>query len=111
MSDHDREFICLKLLHVAHLAFVDIRSLALQGAESTEQIRDLADVAELIPEQVLRWDDGRYEMIRAGLAEYARKYDLIAQRLIATLDLDRVSFEQCHAEPDAELWNVDPATP
>jgi hypothetical protein len=111
MNETDLTFLRAKLGEVAHLAFVDIRNLARRGTDELEQIRDLADTAELIPSLLVEWDDVQYGLVRSGLIEYARKYGGAARRLVETLDLDPASFAQCHADPNAELWTADPAVP
>jgi hypothetical protein len=102
------DFLRLKLSEVAHLAFVDVRNLARNGAGALEQIRDLADTAELIPDLLVTWDDTRYGLVRSGLAEYARKYGWPGQRLLAALHLDPAADAQRRTPPDAEQWLAEP---
>lgn len=101
------DFLQLKLAEVAHLAFVDVRNLALRGADALAQIRDLADTAELIPDLLVTWDDTQYGLVRSGLTEYARKYGGAGSRLLAVLDLDMAAYAQRRGP--AELWAAEPA--
>ena|SRR6266571_4800419 len=57
-----------RLLCVLHRAFVQARNLALKG--DTQQLYDLADTFELLPELMACWDDTTLTRIRGILAEY-----------------------------------------
>lgn len=56
------------LLRVMHRAFVQARNLAQTG--DCQQLYELADTFELLPELMARWDDSTLERIRAILTEY-----------------------------------------
>ena len=56
------------LLRILHRAFVQARNLALRG--DGQQLYELADTFELIPELMGDWDETTLGRIRSILAEY-----------------------------------------
>jgi hypothetical protein len=56
------------LLRILHRAFVQARNLALSG--DSQQLYDLADTFELLPEMMAHWDETTLSRIRSILAEY-----------------------------------------
>ena len=57
-----------RLLHILHRAFVQARNLALKG--DCQQLHDLADTFEVLPELMARWDETTLDQIRGILSEY-----------------------------------------
>ena len=57
-----------QLLHILHRAFVQTRNLALRG--DCQQLAELADTFEVIPELMAHWDETTLARIRSILAEY-----------------------------------------
>ena len=90
MTANDFDFLRSKLERVVYFAFVDIRNLSRMGA--MDQIQDLADVAELIPEYLARQREEDLLAIRGGLEAYAAKYDGMSSRLLQILDMDEAMF-------------------
>jgi hypothetical protein len=57
-----------RLLHILHRAFVQARNLALKG--DSQQLYDLADTFEVLPEMMACWDETTFSRIHSILAEY-----------------------------------------
>jgi hypothetical protein len=57
-----------RLLRILHRAFVQARNLALNG--ESQQLYELADTFEILPEMMVRWEDTTLVRIRSILAEY-----------------------------------------
>jgi hypothetical protein len=56
------------LLRILHRAFVQARNLAVKV--DSQQLYDLADTFERLPEMMARWDETALSRIRSILAEY-----------------------------------------
>jgi hypothetical protein len=61
-----------KILFILHRGFVEARLLAL--AEKCEQLFDLADAMEVLPELLLQPQDENVERVREILTRYQEKY-------------------------------------
>lgn len=61
-----------RVLHIIHRGLVEARNLALNA--ENEQIHDLADALEMLPEELARWKEDSREAIRFNLASYQDKY-------------------------------------
>lgn len=96
--------LAAKLNRVVHFAFADIRRLAALG--ESEQIRELAEVAELIPEYLTSEREADLLAIRGGLDSYARKRGGMAGRLLRTLEMDEAEFVALYGTPIGTVdWN------
>src|SRR5437868_8542763 len=73
-----------KLLHVLHRAFVQARNLALKG--DCQQVYDLADTFEILPELMIRWDETTFNQIRGILGEYESGHPQSGFEYLALLD-------------------------
>ena len=62
-----------RLAFILHLGFVEIRGLALEGANH-ERIATLADAMEILPKYFDGVDDEGMEMIRFILTDYKNKF-------------------------------------
>ena len=78
------------LLRVLHRAFVQARNLALKG--DSQQLYDLADTFELLPELMARWDESTLCRIRTILAEYESKHPESGYEYVSLLDGDDTSM-------------------
>ncbi len=105
MTFREFEFLRKKLNRVVYFAFVDMRNLAVTGA--TEQIRDLAEVAEMIPEYLARKRPEDLQAIHGGLELYAEKYGGLAQRLLRVLFLDESSFDELYSDASDDANGYD----
>jgi hypothetical protein len=72
------------LLRVMHRAFVQARNLALKG--DCQQLYELADTFELLPELMAHWDDSTLDRIRAILSEYESNHPQSGYEYVALLD-------------------------
>jgi hypothetical protein len=72
------------LLRVMHRAFVEARNLALNG--DCQQLYELADTFELLPELMAHWDDSTLERIRAILTEYETSHPQSGYEYLSLLD-------------------------
>lgn len=73
-----------RLLRILHLGLVEIRRLAM--GRNAEQISELADVLEVIPEYMDRWDDHYLQLIRASLEAYHTHYPGASFNYVQHLD-------------------------
>jgi hypothetical protein len=78
-----------RIHEVLRYVFMDIRNLALKGAN--RQLADLTEAIELAPEFLIRRDDRDFDRTKGGLEEYAEKYPGLSSRLISLLDAGRES--------------------
>jgi hypothetical protein len=62
----------VQLAQILHRMWVDMRIFAREGR--TDEIHDVADLAELIPLQFINRNERYLEIISAGLYELAAKY-------------------------------------
>ena len=72
------------LLRVMHRAFVQARNLALNG--DCQQLYELADTFELLPELMARWDESTLARIRAILTEYEFSHPQSGYEYLSLLD-------------------------
>jgi hypothetical protein len=79
-----------RLLRILHRAFVQARNLALKG--DCQQLYDLADTFELIPELMARWDETTLGRIRSILAEYESSHPQSGYEYVSLLDGDETAF-------------------
>jgi hypothetical protein len=78
------------LLRVLHRAFVQARNLALKG--DCQQVYELADTFELLPELMAQWDESTLGRIRSILSEYESKHPQSGYEYLALLDEDDTSM-------------------
>ncbi len=78
------------LLRVLHRAFVQARNLALKG--DCQQLYDLADTFELLPELMARWDESTLGQIRGILSEYETNHPQSGYEYVSLLDGDNGSM-------------------
>src|SRR2546428_8790217 len=79
------------LLRILHRAFVQARNLALSG--DCQQLYDLADTFELLPELMARWDETTLDRIRSILAEYESGHPQSGYEYLSLLDADDAAFK------------------
>ncbi len=79
-----------RLLRVLHRAFVQARNLARSG--EGQQLYDLADTFELLPELMAQWDETTLDRIRRILAEYASCHPQSGYEYLSLLDGDDSAF-------------------
>jgi hypothetical protein len=72
------------LLRVMHRAFVHARNLALNG--DCQQLYEVADTFELLPELMAHWDDATLGRIRAILTEYESSHPQSGYEYLPLLD-------------------------
>ena len=77
-----------RLLRVLHRAFVQARNLAQQG--DCQQLYELSDAFEILPELMGRWDETSLDRIRAILAEYQAGHPECGYEYLALLDAEDV---------------------
>src|SRR5438132_11390510 len=77
------------LLRVLHRAFVQARNLAQKG--DCQQLYDLADTFELLPELMARWDESTLGRIRGILTEYESNHPQSGYEYVSLLDEDNAS--------------------
>ena len=75
-----------RLLRILHRAFVQARNLALRG--DGQQLYELADTFELIPELMAHWDETTLDRIRSILAEYESAHPQSGYEYLSLLDGD-----------------------
>jgi hypothetical protein len=64
--------VLLRLLFILHRGFVEARNLGYAGR--SEQIAELADAMEVLPSEILKWDDRSMELVRFLLKNYEDKF-------------------------------------
>jgi hypothetical protein len=79
-----------RLLRILHRGFVQARNLALGG--DCQQLYDLADTFELLPELMARWDETTFARIRSILAEYESAHPQSGYEYPSLLDGDDAAF-------------------
>jgi hypothetical protein len=79
-----------RLLRVLHRAFVHARNLALQG--DCQQLYDLADTFELLPELMAHWDERTLERIRSILSEFDSSHPQSGYEYLSLLERDDITF-------------------
>jgi hypothetical protein len=75
-----------RLLRILHRAFVQARNLALRS--DGQQLYDLADTFELLPELMAHWDETALDRIRSILAEYDSRHPQSGYEYLSLLDED-----------------------
>jgi hypothetical protein len=75
-----------RLLRILHRAFVQARNLALTA--DSQQLYDLADTFELLPELMTRWDETTLSRIRSILAEYQSAHPHSGYDYLSLLDAE-----------------------
>ena len=78
------------LLRVLHRAFVHARNLALKG--DCQQLYDLADTFEVLPELMVHWDESTLGRIRSILTEYQSNHPQSGYEYVSLLDGDDTSM-------------------
>ncbi len=76
----------IRLLMILHRAFVEVRNLAL--ANGCDQIAELADTFEILPELMAHGDEAELEKIRAILCDYQTRREDSAYDYLSMLDTD-----------------------
>src|SRR5438309_10213173 len=84
MSNLAPPAIQARLLRILHRAFVQARNLALKG--DAQQLYDLADTFELLPELMARWDESTLGRIRSILSEYESNHPQSGYEYMSLLD-------------------------
>src|SRR6266436_399305 len=79
-----------RLLRILHRAFVQARNLALRG--DGQQLYELADTFELLPELMAHWDETTLGRIRSLLAEYESGHPQSGYEYLSLLDGDETTF-------------------
>jgi hypothetical protein len=64
--------VLLRLLFILHRGFVEARNLGYAGR--SEQIAELADAMEVLPGELLKWDERSMELVRFALKNYEDKF-------------------------------------
>jgi hypothetical protein len=80
-----------QLLRILHRAFVHARNLALKG--DSQQLYELADMFEILPELMTHWDETTLTRIRSILAEYESSHPQSGYEYMSLLDADNTAFE------------------
>jgi hypothetical protein len=80
------------LLRVLHRAFVQARNLALKG--DCQQLYELADTFEVLPELMAQWDDSTLQRIRGILTEYESTHPQSGYEYVSLLDGDDTSMPE-----------------
>src|SRR5216683_8095387 len=92
MSNLAPTVVQARLLRILHRAFVQARNLALRG--DCQQLYDLADTFELLPELMARWDETTLGRIRSILAEYESNHPQSGYEYLSLLDGDDTPFQE-----------------
>ena len=92
MSNLAPPVVQARLLRILHRAFVQARNLALSG--EGQQLYELADTFELVPELMAHWDETTLGRIRSILAEYESGHPQSGYEYLSLLDGDDLA---CHA--------------
>src|SRR5207244_7272419 len=92
MSNLAPPVVQARLLRILHRAFVQARNLALKG--DGQQLYELADTFELLPELMAHWDETTLARIRSILAEYESGHPQSGYEYLSLLDGDDTA---CHA--------------
>lgn len=92
----NRQILFQKLLVILQRCLVQTRNLAPVG----QQIHDLADTFEIVPEMMLRWQAEDFDRVREILASYQAKYPGTAFDYLSILDMDDVDFQAVYGLPE-----------
>jgi hypothetical protein len=90
MSNLAPPLVQARLLRILHRAFVQARNLALRG--DGQQLYELADTFELLPELMAHWDETTLGRIRSILAEYESGHPQSGYEYLSLLDGDDTAF-------------------
>ena len=102
---HDQSSLMIaKFEVVLQRSLVEIRNLALGKAH--EQVYDLADAVEFLPDLLLRWNPEQANLVRPAVSQYEAKYPASAGRYTCILDMEEQQFNQTY-RPQQFCWNVD----
>jgi hypothetical protein len=91
MSNPAPAAVQARLLRVLHRAFVQARNLALEG--DCQQLYELADTFEVLPELMARWDETSLGRIRSILAEFQSSHPQSGYEYLSLLDGDGMSYD------------------
>src|SRR5882762_4420421 len=97
MSNLAPPVVQARLLRILHRAFVQARNLALRS--DGQQLYELADTFEILPELMAHWDETTLGRIRGILAEYESGHPLSGYEYLSLLDEGPTAF-------DANSFNV-----
>jgi hypothetical protein len=86
MSNLAPPVIQARLLRILHRAFVQARNLALKG--DSQQLYDLTDTFEVLPELMVHWDETALDRVRGILAEYESCHPQSGYEYLSLLDRD-----------------------
>lgn len=110
----DGDLLFRKLLQLLHEAFVEARAIGYGTGD--KKLTDLGDIFEIIPQLMLRWEDGNLELIREILGEFHRKHG--GRDWKALLDMNDDEFRKRYVGPfhwdlespdEAPVAKADPA--
>ena len=90
MSNLAPPVVQARLLRVLHRAFVQARNLGLRG--DAQQLYELADTFEVLPELMAHWDETTLGRIRGILAEYEAGHPQSGYEYLSLLDGDDAAF-------------------
>src|SRR2546423_15694294 len=91
MSNLAPPVVLERLLRILHRAFVQARNLALSG--ECQQLSELADTFEILPELMAQWDETTLDRIRSILAEYDSAHPQSGYEYLSLLDGDDTAFQ------------------
>ena len=91
MSNLAPPVVQARLLRILHRAFVQARNLALRG--DGQQLYELADTFEILPELMAHWDETTLDRIRSILAEYETAHPDSGYEYLSLLDGDDTDFQ------------------
>ena len=91
MSNLAPAVVQTRLLRIVHRAFVQARNLAQRG--DCQQLYDLADTFEVLPELMARWDETTLSRIRSILAEYESGHPQAGYEYLSLLDADDIDLQ------------------
>jgi hypothetical protein len=84
MSDITSSAVQGRLLDILHRAFVQGRNLALKG--DCQQMYELMDTFELLPQLMAHWDESTLPRIRGILSEYDAEHPQSGYEYLSLLD-------------------------
>jgi hypothetical protein len=90
MANFAPPVIQARLLRILHRALVQARNLALRG--ECQELYDLADTFELLPELMAHWDETTLDRIRSLLAEYQAGHPQSGYEYLTLLEADDNTF-------------------
>ena len=96
----DLRTIHKKLLHIVHLVCSDIRRLT--QTAPPEQIYDMADAIEFVPQVLINWRPEAVSTIRSVLVNLQGKYPDLGEKYTRILDMDDMGFSNSHVRVPAD---------